>query len=312
MKKLAILAICLATLAIAQDSPTISDKVKNWTKGKVEVQAAIGALQGEAKEYVYDGSYGDLLSRLDWKTNTTAIVKGGASFSPFWWAKVGARGWTTFYKGNSHMDDYDWIYTTGPNPDHESHHSNTDLKYANEFDFYAYFPVLDIKSIGFTFAPLVGYKQTRFSWAAYGGWGIYTGTYWTSPDDELGISYNQKFKNPYAGLNINYKKSHLEVNSDLKYSKWVKASDQDKHHLRTLHFKENAEDMEYYGFNVNLGYNFKSGIKLFGEFTLDRYEHEIADTWVRDTSTGTVQTSTNDAGIKNKYYSLMLGLAYKF
>lgn len=311
MKKLVILSVALSMISLANAAEAnFMDKVKSTTKGRVEASAQIGALQGMAKEYVYDTD-GSLLSRLDWKTKTTAILKGGVSFAPFSWAKVGVRGWSTFYEGNAHMDDYDWIYTTGPAPDHESHHGNTDLKYANEFDFYANFPFLNIKS--FTFAPLIGYKQTRFSWAAYGGWGIYTGTFWQDPDDEPGISYSQKFKNPYTGLNINYKKGqHLEVNGDLRYSKWVKASDQDKHHQRSLHFKEYATDMDYYGFNVNLGYKFNNGIKFFGEFNFDHYEHEIADTWVRDNSTGTTQTSQDSAGIKNKYYSLMLGLAYKF
>lgn len=290
---------------------------------KVSLSLSSGILSnGESKEFVVDE--GSTVSKLFWKIDNTPIVKADLAWQIFPRLSLNARGWTSVSSSQSLMDDYDW---SDPNQREVntdwSHHPDTALNYANEYDLNI--NVLLIDQPHFKLGTTAGYQENRFSWIARGG------SFEYSDEDENGdyiagtarsihgefesgvanIGYQQKFSMPYLGLTGQYQYNKFELNTALKYSPWVKAKDKDNHYMREITFKTQGKNSDYYGVTANAGYYLLPSTKLFTEVTWNSFKMAKGDTTLIEE--GEVTDKANDIGrMANEHYTLSMGVQYRF
>ncbi|WP_426818151.1 omptin family outer membrane protease [Winslowiella sp. 2C04] len=309
VKGIAVSGLLLAGNACAEDN--------NWKintrADSVSVASSLGWLGGRAQESVYASSGGDKVSQLDWKIHNAAIIKADISWDALPWLTANAGGWTTLTSGKGHMVDRDWMDSRQSDPTHYSWHPNTSLNYANEFDLNLKSWLL--KGESYRLGPIIGYQQSRFSWTSSGGKyryynGLVSGSF---PQNRPVIGYQQKFTTPYIGLAGQYRASNVELTTLLKYSNWVKSSDNDEHYLRKLTFRDSSKRSGYYSLLVDAGYYLLPNIKLYTELSYNRYQEGKGGTEIIDRSTGQTHQMKGDvAGLANTYYTALVGVKYTF
>ncbi|WP_237387691.1 omptin family outer membrane protease [Xenorhabdus sp. Sc-CR9] len=134
---------------------------------------------------------------MNWKIKHTAIIKGELSWDALPYLTLNTRGWFASPSNSGKMDDYDW---TNPNQSkwtHYSHHENTKLNSASEFDINLKGWIL--KQPNYKLGGVLGYQQTKFSWVAKGGRAIYQNKS-SEFENKPVITYKQEFSTPYMGL----------------------------------------------------------------------------------------------------------------
>lgn len=282
-------------------------------------------LKSEANEVVYIPDDRSKASELNWNTNNAQIVNAEINWQFHPKVSFNARGWTTLSKNSSVMDDYDWMSEKDRDLLTDwSHHDNTNLNYANEFDLNFNFNIFD--TTHYSLGAILGYQQNRYSWSAFGGTYHYSdvdadGNYLDgSALTDIGefdantqlIGYQQKFKMPYIGLSNNFKYNKFQINTTLKYSNQVSASDFDRHYSRDTNFYNSAKNGEYFGAILNASYDIRPDTKLFTEYTWSEYKLVKADTTIIDFDEGETDFSPNGGGISNKSQSISLGVRYSF
>lgn len=277
----------------------------------LSIDAALGSLSGESREYVYDFD-NEKLSQLNWKMGYSPILKGQINYDLFPWLSLNGRGWITLAKGRSTMDDYDWMNPFQSRWSEWSHHKNTKLTSANDIDLNLrgwFFQRPDYK-VGLT----AGYERNAFNFLAKGGCFQYLNgeVQGCFPTELPVIGYKQTFQTAYAGLIGEYSLDKFSLGLLLKFSPLVKANDIDKHYLRNLTFKDVGENSRYYSATVTAGYYLTTQAKLFAEASYNRYSLGRGDTEILSHDWGTHQLLPNAAGLSNKNYSLALGIQYRF
>jgi len=307
--------IAAATLLITGNvyAVTSSPFRLNTQADNISLSTSLGWLGGKSEERVYDPASGKKLSQLDWKINNVAILKGDISWDAFSWLTLNARGWTSLASGSSTLDDWDWLKEGQSDPSEHSHHSNTRLNYANEFDVNLKGWLL--QDDDYRLGAVVGYQQTRFSWTAFGGSYRYDNgnDVGELPRGERVIGYQQRFSMPYIGLAGQYRVNNLEVNGLLKYSPWVQANDNDEHYARDLTFREKSNNSTFYGASMDVGYYVTPNAKVFTEVSYNHYSEGKGGSQMIDHSDNSYDEQGGDAaGIANKNYSISAGLAYRF
>lgn len=211
------------------------------------------------------------------------------------------------------MDDYDWLSNQQKHWTHWSGSPDTHLNYANEFDINT--SIWLIKNPFYWVGPVIGYRQTRFSWTAFGG------HYWYNngrdigdfKQGERGIGYRQKLNVPYMGVAGSYRYRDVELNALLKFSPWVHAEDNDEHYMRSLTFREKTHHSRYYSTAVDMGYYMTPAVMLFVGFTWNKYTIGKGSTQILDHRTGLSYSELGEvAGIQNSNYSVNTGVRYRF
>ncbi|EOQ68782.1 omptin family outer membrane protease [Acinetobacter pittii] len=315
-------SLIFATLASCSVQANTDSQWTHFTPSNVSASLSSGILNGgKARELVLADT--EKVSQLDWEMKNAPIVKADLSWQFLPWLAFNAKGWTTVSSNKTTMDDYDWLDEEDSNLVTDwSHHPNTKLNHANEFDLN--FQGLIFNQPSLKVSGLVGYQESRFSWNASGG------TYHYSSKDEEGnyipdsaqsnegefepgymlIGYQQKFSVPYFGLAAQYIYKNFELNGLVKYSPWAKAKDFDNHYERSFVSTNNAKRSDYYGATVNVGYNVIPGTKLFTEFNWNEYKLAKAQTW-QDVD-GEQGYSGATGGISNKHYTLSVGVKHTF
>lgn len=297
---------------IAQAKNVNDPYIINFDADSITVSTSLGFLGGESKEYVYDTDTGKKVSELNWKIKNAAIIKGDISWDPLFWLTLNVRGWTTLSSSGTVMDDYDWDDNQSHWTDW-SHSPDTRLNYANEFDVNAKNWL--VKRPDYKVGAVVGYQQTRFSWTSFGGHYQYNNgsDIGDFPSGERGIGYQQKFSMPYVGLTGGYRYHDFEFNALLKFSPWVEAKDNDEHYMRNLSFSEKTSGSNYYSASVDVGYYVTPNVKVFTEFTWNKYSQGKGGMQIIDHDSGESSYEGGDAaGIENKNYSFTAGLQYLF
>lgn len=274
MKK--IVAICLlgsTACAMADMQP------------KLYTDVSLGFLNGEAKESVIDTQTGHQDSLLTWKMKNSRILNSKLDLEFNRWLTFGARGWTTLKSNHSVMNDYDWQDENSPDFTDWSHHQNTTLNFANEFDLNLKLWILNQEN--YKLGLMGGYQENRASWKVSGGTyehalvdkddNFISGTgrsdQGSYPNQPV-ATYKQKFKTPYVGLLGMYKYENFEVNTGVKWSKWVKASDSDTH-IGNFTTYGNTKNSDYLGANLNLGYYVAPQTKIFIDTAYNKYKKTV-------------------------------------
>ncbi|MGH1600088.1 omptin family outer membrane protease [Campylobacter majalis] len=325
MKKISLLGLAFVGLFA---NPQINQSVTVKPIPNVKTTLSFGLLTGEAKEIVYGDTINDKISQLNWKIKHALILKGDISWDVASWLTLNLNGFTTIKDGKGKMSDYDWLDESDSSIlTDQSHHNNTPLNYANEFDINA--KTWFFEDFGLKTAALFGFKQSRFSWTSKGGNFIYThlnenkqgqpanqgqketliGKF---PDDLVVIGYRQKFSAPYIGLAFEYNYKNFELNTDVKFSNWVISRDQDQHYLRQTTFQERGKNSKFYGISLNAGYYINKNLKLFTEYNYSDYRLAIADLSSFDRTTNETEHSPRGAGLSNKHHTINIGVSYKF
>ncbi|MCL9685001.1 omptin family outer membrane protease [Legionella maioricensis] len=276
------------------------------------LDVSVGYLSGKSKELVYDAPTGRKISELDWKISGESIIRGEANFHLFQWLDFNAQGWINLQQGRAVMDDYDWLNPNQISWTHWSHHEDTKLRQANEFDLNlrSWF----IQQTSYQVAGIAGYQRTLFSFLGKGGCFTYNngeniGCF--IPGESV-IGYKQVYESPYIGLAGKYLVKSFEFNGMFKFSNRVNAKDVDQHYLRNLTFHEQSSQSKYYNVVLNAGYFIKPQIKLFAEGSLGYFPNTMAKTEIIDNSTGAREyLPRGSAGLGNRNYIIALGVQYR-
>lgn len=306
MKKTRYLTLFLSALIINTLFANSTDILNH-----LSLSGSIGYMNVESNEYVYDINSGAKVSQLIWDNQGIAVLRGEANYSMMNFLDLNARGWINLGDGSSVMDDYDWFLPTQINPSHHSHHPDTTLSQANQYDLSLRFWLYQEPHI--KLGASAGYQSTFFNFSAQGGcysyWnGFFTGCF---PDGLKVIDYQQTFSSPYLGILADYVQNKLEVSLLFQFSNLVSASDVDQHYLRSLTFYDNGQSFEYYNGVINVGYYYKPQWKFFVEGAYTVYPNSVADTTIWDNTTGTyAYLPRGSAGLSNSYYVIALGIQY--
>ena len=297
-------------LAYANNISSLTPSLKSES---FSVATSLGILDGKSTERVYDAESGKKVSQLDWKIKNTPILKGELNWDAWQRLTLNAKGWTSLASRSSTMDDYDWLDDSKSGLTDRSHHSNTRLNYANEFDLSLRGWLL--KADNYKLAAVAGYQQTRFSWSAYGGdYNYDNGTNIGSfPEGKRTIGYQQQFSLPYIGFAGQYLYQGIVVNTLLKFSDWVTAKDNDEHYLRDTTFLEKTTNSRYYSAAIEVGYYITPNAKVSTEFAYNYYSEGKGGSEMINHDTGKTEYSGGDsAGIKNENYIISAGVQYRF
>lgn len=301
-----LLIIMIVTFLSPVSNASQSNQNKNLFSDNLSIHISSGRLTGQAKEYVY-GENNSKLSELDWEIESTPIIRGDISWDTTPWLTLEANGWITLRPSHSTMHDFDWMIPNQTHWSDLSYSPNTRLNYANEFNINSHIWLM--KKNNFKLAGVIGYQQTQFDWTAIGGYYDYNNGQEKGEFPPIpGIAYKQKLSVPYIGSKIQYKYKNWEFNALLKYSPWVLAMDNDEHYLRQLNFIEKTHSSEYYSARANLGYYITPQMKFFSEWIWNKYTLGKG----RTTVNGISLSCSSCAGIENRNYQIVFGIAYQF
>ncbi|MBD2782683.1 omptin family outer membrane protease [Xenorhabdus szentirmaii] len=282
----------------------------NFNSSSISASASLGILSAETKEYLYNPISGDKTSELIWKIKNTAVIKGDLAWDALPYLTLNARGWYASSSKSGKMDDYDWMNGSQSKWTHWSHHENTKLNSASEFDINVKGWIL--KQPEYKLGGVLGYQQTDFSWEATGGHGIYENKPKTFENKPL-ITYKQKFNTPYLGLTGQYRYQDFEFNALLKFSPWVKAKDTDEHILNNETFKAKTSNSRYYSIGVDAGYYITPNVKVFSELTWNKFDNnKKGDVQLTNHSERSSETYRNTGSMGNTNYTISAGVQYRF
>jgi len=199
---------------------------------------------------------------------------------------------------------------------HQSNHPNTNLNAANEFDISlkGWF----LAESNYRLGAMVGYKESRYSFKATGGTYYYTdettglpfsGSF---PVDSIVSGYKQRFQMPYIGLTGHYRYENVEFSGTLKYSGWVKSSDNDEHYRINSTFRSKADHQNSYSLAASVGYYLTPGTKIYLEGVWNRTTNKKGNLVVNNNSEDTSISAKNSSGIENDSIMTTAGLKYSF
>lgn len=319
-----VLALCgmaLASPAVAVEATKSATKETtisiNHHVVVVSGRMSLGRATGEAEETVFVPELGHQLSKLQWDIDDVYMLGLGGSVAPLSWLKLNADVWFKINDGDGTMDDYDYFLLDSAYTDW-SHHENVDLTKGLIFDVNAEFTFYRWEKSNFF--GILGFKHDNWKWEARGGDYVYStyalyDTVGSFADDQLVISYEQKFYAPYLGIGFS---SDLDVtpitfSGRFIYSPLVSAEDKDQHHLRNLVFEEDFDDGRLYAFDLNGAYRFTRNFALMASYHYQKYDRVRGGTTVTDLDTGEVTKYRGDvAGIDNDLGMFSLSAVFSF
>ncbi len=279
----------------------------------IEVEAALGFMQGEANEFVYrqDGSR---LSQLVWAFDNDLVFKGGIAVRPWHWLAVGARFMTNVTDGST-MDDYDWFRPGEPNYAMcaatngycYSHHPDTQLDNFLSVDAYAAATFYENQWIGLK--ALAGYKRDSQSWEAFDG----PSNYQQCTPGALSISYRQVWQAAYLGLQLNGEWDRWTLQGRVIGSWWASGKDQDTHHFTSTHYAEPFGESDMVGANAHIGYRLTDNWSLKAEYDLQQWQLAKGPSYQQNTKTGETEVSNwNAAGGESIAQTVLLGAVLEY
>lgn len=280
-----------------------------FTPEKVSADLSVGMLSGSAKERVYE--HGHKVSQLDWKFKNAPIIKGNIDWDLSPWVRLGASGWVTVAShGASDMVDRDWLI---PGQDRYSHisESPTKLRSASFWDVNT--TVWGVNNDNWRLGIMGGWQQTDYKWDAHGGYYSYrNGLDEDKLPDGKGILYKLQFKMPYIGLTGGTRFHNVEMNTTVKYSHWVQASDTDEHFLRNITFRDRNRVSDFYSVSADIGYYITPQAKVYIEGEWMRVNNGKGDETAEFHNYGVVGYFPDSSGIENTAYNVTAGLKYYF
>ncbi len=279
----------------------------------IEVEAALGIMQGEANEFVYrpDGSK---LSQLVWAFDNNLAFKGGIAARPWSWLAVGAR-FTTNITDGSTMDDYDWYRPSESNYADcassggfcHSHHPDTTLTSYLSVD--AYVAGTFYRDRWLSLTALAGYKRDSQSWDALDG----PSNYAPMVPGRRSISYDQVWNAPYLGLQFNGDWQRWTLQGRVIGSWWAGGKDEDMHHIPGDHYIEHFGESNMVGANAHVGYRLTENWMLKAEYDLQQWQLAKGPSYVSNAGTGRSEWSPwNAAGGESITQTIFLGAGLEY
>lgn len=310
--------LLVVTLSAPVAFAAVADSANDiFTPGNVSGEIGLGTLSGKTKERVYEPDEGGRkVSQLNWKYNNAAIVKGSLDWDVMPWVSVGASGWTTIASRGGYMDDTDWVDENQDGWTDQSKHPNTRLNYANQFDLNVKGWLLNEPT--YRLGVMAGYQESRYSFNSTGGSYNYTDEDTGLPDigdfpaGATVIGYKQRFKMPYIGLVGVYRYERYEFGGAVKYSGWVRSSDNDEHYNTGTTFKSQVNNQNYYSVAANAGYYLTPNAKVYVEGVWNRITNKKGNTSINNSAEGISESITNASGIENYNFMTTVGLKYAF
>lgn len=264
----------------------------------VSGRMSLGAINGESGEYVYVPRLNHKLSQLDWTIEDVYMLGLGGSISPLSWLKLNADIWFKLNDGDGTMDDYDWYLVNFQYTDW-SHHENVDLTKGIMFDVNA--ELTFYRWEGSNFFGIAGFKHDNWEWEARGGDFVYStnflyDTVGSFPDDELGITYEQKFYAPYIGIGFSATLNPTPITFSGRFigSPVVFGEDKDQHHMRDLVFEEDFDSGTMFAIDLSGAYNFTKNFSVMLSYHYQKFDEMNGETTVTDTTTGEVTKFDGD------------------
>jgi plasminogen activator len=288
---------------------------EGYEKDGLSVSASLGYMGGKSTEYVY--YQGRQVSRVEWKVSNTAIIRGEFNYDVLSWLSVNASGWTTMASGSGNMSDYDW------QNEHSNHYTDSSFGpvQVNEANFY------DVNLRGwlvneatYKIGLMLGYQESRLSMLTSRGHYDYAGTddngnYDPNAErdrgifpDKPGIGYKQRFRAPYIGVTGKYLISNIELNGLIKYSRWGRMNDSDRHYLNNELFTTKTNNVELWAGELGVGYWVTPGVKIFTEASYTYYPNRKGDITSRDGDG--VSFMSRGGGAENRNWSMSAGIQY--
>ena len=259
------------------------------------------------------------LSHLIWDSRNVSTLVAGLSTSFGRDYNLNIEGKFLINKGNSVMDDYDWVYI-GNDWSHWSHHEDTSITDVSGLDFSVEYNLSgkNKKKNNNKWSLLFGYRDESWAWESRGGSYIYSEFAFR---DDIGsftpgqavIIYEQNFKMPYLGLKFETASNKWKFNIQYNYSNQVNVSAIDHHILRDLIFKDTFEKGVMTAYKVGLGYNFTKNFDINLRYDAYNYEEVRGMTTYIDSITGIpFAYCLNCAGADNSNQSLSIGISYTY
>jgi outer membrane protease len=287
-----------------------------------------GYLKGQSRELVYDAATGHKESELFWSIDEAYVVGLTLAVRPVERLKISVGGWTPVSSRNT-LDDYDWMVDGFGDWSHWSHSPDTKLHQAYMLDARAAFTLASFKRRPDNGTPrqirhasldlIAGYRWFKLDWTAYGGSYIYSSgdgirnKIGQFPAGQPGISYEQWWETPYAGLGGCLGIDRWTFSAEVIGSLWGKGRDRDNHHMRTLLFEDSFSNVGMLGVNVGVDYDLTEHLALFARFDYEKFFEGKGPTTMTNYAIGVVERLEGDAAGGDFYAALYsLGLKLRF
>ncbi len=317
--RLSLLAAALSLVAPA--APAAVNEVAKSPKAsvgndqiKLSLQASLGLAQGEAHEVVYDE---DILGRryklseLIWDIDNVVMLGGTLTAQIGQRYKLQGTFWTAVTEGEGQMEDYDWL--AGPDiPWTDYSLSDVDVKDTYSFDLRASAELFREKSLGLS--AVVGYRQDHWGWEDHGVNHIYSKDGFRDDvgddDGSTGITYEQTFYVPYAGLTLNLQKGPASAEIFFNYSPFMMAEDDDFHVFRETRFQVEADGGDYYSYGVRGSYAITPNWSASASAEWQIIEELVGDATISDPE-GSSEIE-DSGGISSEWAVFSVSLGYTF
>jgi len=270
-----------------------------YDNARVTFDIRAGATHVQAHEYAYSGAY--KLSELIWDTKTAYMAGGTASIllSPLRNIRFNASFSHNITKGNSVMDDYDWL-VVGADWSHWSHHDNTKLEKGMVVDIGISSRLYSNDSGAVELGVLMGYRRDQWRWGAVGGSYVYTvlpgfrNTAGIFPNVPV-INYEQTISTPYIGASFDWSEGNFSLTANMIGSPFVSAETVDHHYLRNLIFTTKPEKGSMFGGDIALSYRMTNNAKFGVFYSVQNFSQSRGNVITYDQSTG-MTTLSLDSG----------------
>lgn len=281
---------------------------------KLSIQGSLGLAQGEAREVVYD--YDEVgrrykLSELFWDIDDVLMAGGVVSAQVGPRYRVQAGFWGSITEGSGRMDDYDWL-AGSDYPWTDWSLSDVEVRDSYAFDLNVSAEVY--RQGALSIAGVLGYRRDQWSWKDQLVRYVYSNEDFRDTvgegDGSTAITYEQTFDIPYAGVVVTISGKKASAEAYFHYSPFVQAEDDDYHLLRDTRFQVEAEDGDYFGAGLRMGYRFTS--KLSANAAA---EWQVIPEMMGDTTITTYEGSDvnpDSAGIANQWMLLSFSVGYDF
>jgi omptin len=292
----------------------ISDSQK-----KLSASIGTGYLQARAHELVYPGPSADgELSRLIWDTEHALTIHAGLryEFAP---AVDFFADLTTALADTGHMVDYDWL-GDGQDWTDRSTHPDTRLDHYYRLDLGVDWTWLQRGE--WALSALAGFRYTDIAWTARGGEfvystdptaGLFRDDLGSFPPGEPGISYRQKLPGVYLGPQAEWTRGRFSFRGGAVAGLTFSASDRDHHWDRDLLFVEEFDSRGFFEVSLGMTCSLGKNASLYADLRHDRYQLMKGSTWLRDSSTGTIETYPDgSAGARFESWQVRAGLQIRF
>lgn len=287
------------------------DMLMTSADGTVVFRGSYGITAVEANELVYQGK--NKLSQLIWQSTAVSTFTGQARFD-FDRFFIRASG-TIGLGGDGYMRNFDWLDPSRNNWSDRSQHPDTRLDHYFSGSIEAGRQVLDLD--GTVVSVAAGFKYTDIRWTAWGGRYVYTSgsfrdTRGKFPDNEKGITYQQKWPVPFLGVDLSRSEGKWTFAGALQGGVAVGGVGRDNHWMRDLLFIDRVDTTPAVMASASVEYAIRPAAALYLSGSFDHVFRARADTDARDLANNVEDRYKNGAGADFMSGTISVGLRGRF